>query len=40
MDVNMLFPDLGSLEVATLKEKNLSSNTELWRKYMIRPEEI
>ena len=40
MDVTMLFPDLGQLRSGNIERKNLSSNTELWRKYMIRPEEI
>ena len=40
MDVNMLFPDLGQFRSGNIERKTLSSNTELWRKYMIRPEEI
>ena len=40
MDVNMLFPDLGQFRSGNIERKTLSSSTELWRKYMIRPEEI
>ena len=39
-DVNMRFPDLGQFRSGNIERKTLSSNTELWRKYMIRPEEI
>ena len=39
-DLNMRFPDLGQFRSGNIERKTLSSSTELWRKYMIRPEEI
>ena len=36
----MRFPDLGQFRSGNIERKTLSSSTELWRKYMIRPEEI